>query len=86
MRFFSTSEKQMLYEYFKKNVGWLHLEPIFFQKKCQNKCWVHKLFWELHFVIEESKFLSRVECHAIVARIMKKYSKEKAFKFFLIEK
>ena len=80
MKFLSTFEKRMLYGYFKKNVGWLCLEPYAFQKKCRSKCWVHKFFWELHFVNEESKFLSYMECHAIIARIMEKYSKEKDFK------
>ena len=52
------------------------------QKKCRRKCWVRTFFWELHFVIEENKFLSCVQRRTIVARIIKKYSKEKYFKNF----
>ena len=41
---------------------------------------MHKFFWELHFLIEESKFLSHVEHHR--CQDNRKYSKEKDFKFF----
>ena len=76
----------MLYGYLEKNVGWLCLEPHAFQKKCWSKCWVHIFFWELYFVIEESKLLSCVERYTIVTGIIKKYSKKKDFKKFLIDK
>ena len=82
MKFLSTFEKQILCEYFLKNIEYLCLEPHTFQKKCWSKSWVYKFFWELHFLIEESKSLSREASDAIAARIIKKYSKEKDFKNF----
>ena len=82
MKFYSSFEKRMLYVYLKKNVGWLCMELHSSKKikkkkkKCTSKCWFQWFFWELHWVIEGNNFLSRVECHAFVNRLINKYKKE----------
>ena len=76
MKFYSSFEKGMLYTYLKQNVGWLCTELHSFHKQCASKCWFNWFFWELHCVIEENNFLSRVECYAIVNRLINKYKKE----------
>ena len=44
--------------------------------------WVHQSFSELRFIIKESNFLTRVERHALVDRVIKTFRKEKDFNEF----
>ena len=67
---------------FKKNVGWLCLEPYAFQKKLQKSVLGAPIFFELRFIIKENNFLTRVEGHALVNRVIKKVHKEKVYNEF----
>ena len=66
-------------------VGWLCLESDSFLKKCESRCWLHQLWWELEF-IWNNKYISRVERHVICRRILKKYQKKFSnnFDYFLM--
>ena len=64
----------MLYGYLKKMLD-----------GCSARCWFHKFwenFWETEFVVEGNKFLSRVERHAFVDRLIKKYRVETDFDYY----
>ena len=83
MKFYSSFEKRMLYVYLKKMLGGSARSYTLQKKlkkkkkkKCASKCWFQWFFWELHWVIEGNNFLSRVECHAFVNRLINKYKKE----------
>ena len=69
--------------YLKENVGWLCPEPHPFQKSCKKRCWVHRFFFfELCFIIEGNNFLTCLERHALVDRVIKTFLKEKDFNEF----
>ena len=66
----------------KKNLGWHCTEPHPFQKSFKSQCRVHRCFFELHFIIEENNFLTRVDRHTFVDRVIKKLCKEEVFNEF----
>ena len=69
----------MLSDYLKQNIEWLCLKP---SEKSPCVVLVAPFFYEIKFIIDESKFLSRVEHHAFVERLIKKYKKRHFDDFF----
>ena len=84
MKFVSSFEKKMLFNYLKQNIEWLCLEPS--KKKCLCWCWLYHLFDELKFIINENKFFSCVERYAFVERFNKKIQKKSTLMIFSTEK
>ena len=72
MQFFKLKEQKIIYNYLKQDVGWLHADPLGFQKKCNVGCWLHRFLLEL----EENNFFPRIECHTIINRVTKKYKQK----------
>lgn len=53
-----------------------------FSKSCRASCWFHQFFWEMEFAVEGNKFLSRLERHTFVNRLIKKYTVERDLDYY----
>lgn len=69
MQFFKLKEQKIIYNYLKQDVGWLHADPLGFQKKCNVGCWLHRFLLEL----EENNFLPRIVTKKVTKKYKQKY-------------